>query len=259
MKIAQYDTDLTDFQWKILSRHLPKPARTGRPRSCLRRVINSILYVAKSGCPWRLLPNDFPDWKTVYHHFRVWSRSGMWEKLHAMLCQWIRKLNGRKRRPTVAVIDSQTIRSAGHGGPVGYYAAKKTKGRKRFICVDTLGLIIGLFIGQADLPERAGAEKLLAPVFGKLRLKKIFADGSFSGPGFAAWVRQIDPRCEAEIVKRSDDVRGFTVLPKRWVVERTFAWLLHHRRLVRDYEKSFHSARAFVWIASTRILLNQYS
>ena len=259
MKIAQYDTDLTDFQWRIIFRELPEPARTGRPRTCLRRVINAILYVTKSGCPWRLLPNDFPAWKSVYHHFHVWSRSGMWEKLHAMLCQWIRELMGRKRRPTAAVIDSQTVRSAGHGGPVGYDAAKKTKGRKRFICVDTLGLIIGLFIGQADLPERSGAEKLLAPVLGQQSLKKIFADGGFSGPVFASWVRQISPRCEVEIVRRSDAVRGFTVLPKRWVVERTFAWLLHHRRLVRDYEKSIHSARSFVWIASTRILLNQYS
>lgn len=259
MKIAQYDTSLTDFQWEVIFPVLPKPARTGRPRTCLRKVINAILYVTKSGCQWRLLPTEFPSWKTVYHHFRAWSGSGFWEKLNTMLHEHLRALLGRNKKPSAAVIDSQTVRSAGHGGLVGYDAAKKTKGRKRFICVDTLGLIIGLFVGQACVPERDGAKELMANVLGRYALTKIFADGGFSGPGFASWVRQQSSQAEVEIIKRSDLIRGFAVLPKRWVVERTFAWLLHHRRLVRDYEKSVASARSFVWIASIRIMLNQYS
>ena len=259
MKIARYDTNLTDFHWRILRPLLPQAARTGRPRTCLRSVIDAILYITKSGCPWRLLPNDLPVWKTVYHHFRAWSRSGLWERIAAMLSRCLRKISGRKARPSAAVIDSQTVRSAGHGGSVGYDAGKKTKGRKRFICVDTLGMIVGLFIGKADLPEREGAQELLTEVLGYQPLEKIFADGGFSGSAFANWVGGIGRGCKVEIIKRSDTAKGFHILPKRWVVERTFAWLMHHRRLVRDYERSVGSAKAFVWVAAVRIMLNQYS
>lgn len=176
-----------------------------------------------------------------------------------MLREHLRGLLGHHKTPSAAVIDSQTVRSAGHGGSVGYDAAKRTKGRKRFICVDTLGLIIGLFVGQADLPERDGAKELMAEVLATYRLKKVFADGGFSGPAFASWVRQQSSQTIVEIIKRSDLIKGFVALPKRWVVERTFAWLLQHRRLVRDYEKSVESARSFVWIAAIRVMLNQYS
>lgn len=259
MKIAFYETDLTDFQWRMVFPLLPRAASTGRPRTCLRLVFNAILYVTKSGCPWRLLPKEFPVWKTVYHHFRQWSRDGSWEKLSTTLRGLLRVLLGRMKQPSAAIIDSQTVRSAGHGGTTGYDAAKKTKGRKRFICVDTLGLIIGLFVGQANVPEREGAKQLLAEVFQEHRLQKIWADGGFSGPEFAAWVRQMSPLSEIEIVKRPSVAKGFHVLPKRWVVERTFAWLLHHRRLIRDYEKTLASAKAFVFAASVRLMLNQYS
>ena len=259
MKIAEYETSLTDFQWKILVPLLPKKARTGRPRTCLRRVVDAVLYMVKSGCPWRLLPKDFPSWKTVYHHFWAWSRSGLLEAINTVLRESLRKLAGKKKRPSAAVIDSQSVRAAAHGGKVGYDAGKKTKGRKRFLCVDTLGLILGLFLTSADTPERAGAKNLLAPVLKEHRLRKIWADGGFTGKEFAHWVREQRPQTEVEIIKRSDSVKGFTVLPKRWVVERTFAWLHHHRRLVRDYEKTVASAKAFVFAAAIRIMLNQYS
>jgi transposase len=259
MKIALYDTCLTDFQWEIVRPLLPDAATTGRPRTCLRQVIDAIFYLTKSGCQWRLLPNEFPKWKTVYHHFRAWSRGDCWETINAALRDALRQLQGKKTTPSAASIDSQTVRAAAHCGKVGYDAAKKTKGRKRFICVDTLGLILGVFLTTADTPERAGARELLEPVLREHRLEKIWADGGFSGPEFALWVSQQRTETIVEIIKRSDAAKGFEVLPKRWVVERTFAWLLHHRRLVRDYEKTVASAQAFVYLAAIRIMLNQFS
>ncbi|MGC1479794.1 MAG: IS5 family transposase [Chthoniobacterales bacterium] len=259
MQFAEYQTDLTDFQWEILRPLLPKKARTGRPRTCLRRVVDAVLYMTKSGCPWRLLPKEFPCWKTVYHHFWVWSRSGLLETLHAFFRESLRKLAGKKKQPSAAVIDSQTVRAAAHGGTVGYDAGKKTKGRKRFLCVDTLGLILGVFIAPADTPERAGAMELLRPVLKEHRLKKIWADGGFTGEPFANWVHTESADTRVEIIRRCDSTQGFKVLPKRWVVERTFGWLHHQRRLVRDYEKTISSAKAFVFLAAIRIMLNQYS
>lgn len=259
MNIAPYNTCLTDFQWEIVKPLLPEAAKTGRPRTCLREVIDAIFFLTKSGCQWRLLPNEFPNWKTVYHHFRVWSRGDLWEVINAALRDALRELQGKKTTPSAAVIDSQTVRAVAHGGKVGYDAGKKTKGRKRFLCVDTLGLILGVFLTSADTPERAGARDLLKPVLQEHHLVKIWADGGFSGPDFAQWVAQQRENTVVEIIKRSDTANGFEVLPRRWVVERTFAWLLHHRRLVRDYEKTVASAKAFVLLAAIRIMLNQYS
>jgi len=259
MKLPQYETCVTDFQWHIISPLLPSARRRGRPRTCLRRVLNAILYVLKSGCPWRMLPKDFPAWKTVYHHFRAWSRSDLLESINACLRRALRSLIGRNSSPSAGAIDSQTVRSNPHGGQVGYDAGKKTKGRKRFICVDVLGWILGVAILPANTPERCGAKKLLSSMLRKFKLKKIWADGGFSGPEFANWVEKESPRCVVEIVKRIADKPGFNILPRRWVVERTFAWLVNNRRLVRDYEKSETSARGWVFLAMIRLMLNQYS
>ena len=182
MKISPYDTCLTDFQWEIVKPLLPEAAKTGRPRTCLREVIDAIFFLTKSGSQWRLLPNEFPNWKTVYHHFRVWSQGDLWEVINAALRDALRKLQGKKTTPSAAVIDSQTVRSAAHGGKVGYDAGKKTKGRKRFLCVDTLGLILGVFLTSANTPERAGAKDLLKTVLKEHHLLKIWADGGFSHP-----------------------------------------------------------------------------
>lgn len=258
MKIAFYETSLTDFQWRIIEPLLPKPAKTGRPPVCLRSVCDAILYMVKCGCPWRLLPNDFPAWRTVYGHFRKWTISGLVKKIHHRLRDTLREFLGRDKTPSAGIIDSQTVRSAAHGGVVGFDAGKKTKGRKRFLCVDTLGYIIDLFVCPADQPERAGAKNLLAPTLKKRHLGKLWADGGFSGQEFADWVKETGHGTDMEIVRRCDSARGFKVLPKRWVVERTFGWLMHHRRLVRDYEKTVESAEAFVFLAATRIMLNQF-
>jgi transposase len=259
MKIAQYPTCVSDFQWHILSSMLPKARRLGRPRTCLRRVLNAVLFVLKSGCPWRMLPKDFPAWKTVYHHFRAWSRSGILAAINACLRKMVRRLEGRSNNPSAGIIDSQSVRSDGHGGLVGYDAGKKIKGRKRFVCVDTLGMLLGVAITPANVPERAGAKELLQPILRTQRLGKIWADGGFSGPEFSNWVSCQRSSTKVEIVKRISENAGFHILPKRWVVERTFAWIVQNRRLVRDYERSPQCAAAWVFLAMIRVMINRYS
>jgi putative transposase len=149
-------------------------------------VSDAIFYVIKSGCPWRMLPREFPAWKTVYHHFRLWARSGLLEVVNSRLRKMLRRFEGKKPRPSAAVIDSQSVRSDRHGGPVGYDAGKKIKGRKRFVCVDTMGWLLGVVVAAANVPERTGAKELLQTVLQKNPLKTIWADGGFSGPEFAA-------------------------------------------------------------------------
>jgi transposase len=170
----------------------------------------------------------------------------------------VRKASGKRARPTACILDSQTVRSADHGGEVGYDAAKKTKGRKRHLLVDTLGLLLGVWITPASTPERAGAQGLLARVLvAYAGLRKRWVDGGYTGPEFAAWVRTLRPKLEVEVVRRSDDLSGFKVLPRRWVVERTFGWLMKQRRLVRDYEQTESSAAAMVQIAMIHIMLRR--
>lgn len=258
MKIAAYDTDLTDAQWTLVEPMLPPPQRLGRPRTDLRRILNALLYVAKAGCQWRLLPKEFPAWQTVYHVFRKWTREHVWEALNARLRALVRGRAGKRSRPTAAILDSQSVKSDPHGGAVGYDAAKKIKGRKRHLLVDTLGLLLGVHVTPASTPERAGAQALLArvlPWFIWLRL--LWVDGGYTGTAFAAWVRDLRPKLAVTVVKRSDKASGFTVLPRRWVVERTFGWLMRHRRLVRDYETSTASAEAFVLLAMIRIQIRR--
>jgi transposase len=258
MQIAIYDTDVTDAQWKLLERLLPSAKRRGRPRTPLREVFNAVLYVAKSGCPWRLLPKSFPPWKTVYHHFRHWSRDNTWSALNDVLRARVRSRHGKKCRPKAAVLDSQTVRSDCHGGDVGYDAGKKTKGRKRFLLVDTLGMVLGVSVQPANTQERAGALALLAMVLPFFTwLRKLWVDGGYAGPDFAQAVREHRPKLEVEVIKRGDDTSGFKVLPRRWVVERTFGWLMRHRRLVRDYERTDNSATAWIHVAMIRIMLRR--
>ena len=162
MKIAAYDTALTPAQWHRLRRFLPAAKTHGRPRTDLQAVFNAILYLVKTGAQWRLLPKNFPPWQTVYHHFRQWSRSGLLARLNHRLRAKVRRAVGKYAQPTAASLDSQTVRASAHVGHVGYAAAKKTKGRKRFLLVDTLGLVLGAGVEPADCPERKGARALLA-------------------------------------------------------------------------------------------------
>lgn len=258
MKNAIYDTSLTDAQWEYLQPMLPKPAKRGRPRTELRLVIDAVLYQVKGGIPWRLLPHDFPPWQTVYDIFRKWTLNHLWAALNDTLRTLVRKAEGRDSQPTAAILDSQSVKSAGHGGDVGYDAAKRIKGRKRHLLVDTLGLVLGVAVTPASTPERDGAQAVLArPLAWFTRLRRLWVDGGYTGATFAEWVKERRPQLEVEVVKRSDDTSGFKVLPRRWVVERTFGWFMQHRRLVRDYEKTESSAEAFVYLAMIRIQLRR--
>ena len=258
MKKATYDTNLTDAQWAYLQPLLPQPAKRGRRPIDRRRILEAILYLVKCGCPWRYLPADFPHWKTVYHVFRQWIANHCWVVIHDTLRVLVRHASGKRSRPTAAILDSQTVKSAGHGGQVGYDAAKRIKGRKRHLLVDTLGLIMGVAVTPADTTERDGAQLLLGRVLGWFTwLRILWVDGGYTGEAFAQWVKGLRPKLEVEVVKRSDDLKGFKVLPHRWVVERTFGWLMRQRRLVRDYETTEASAEAWIYIAMIRIQLRR--
>lgn len=258
MKIAQYDTNLTDAQWAYLKPMLSKPAKRGRPPADRRRIIDAILYLVKCGCPWRYLPADFPKWKTVYHVFRQWIANHQWAALNDALRVLVRKANAKRSRPTAAILDSQSVKSDGHGGPVGYDAGKQIKGRKRHLLVDTLGLVLGVTVTPANTTERDGAQLLLGRVLGWFTwLRILWVDGGYTGQTFAQWVKGLRPNLTVEVVKRCDAAKGFKVLPRRWVVERTFGWLMRHRRLVRDYETTQTSAEAWIYIAMIRIQLRR--
>jgi len=258
MKIAFYDSNLTDAQWSLREPMLPIRRKRGRPPTDRRRVIDAILYVLKGGIQWRLLPAEFPPCKTVFHIFRRWTLDNTWEALNARLRALVRASEGKDCRPTAAIVDSQSVKSDPHGGVVGYDAAKRIKGRKRHLLVDTLGLLLGVLVTPANLPEREGAQSLLARTlgwFGWLRL--LWVDSGYNGEAFAQWVKSVRAPLEVQVVKRSDDTQGFKVLPRRWVVERTFGWLMRQRRLVRDYETTETSAQAWVYLAMLRIQLRR--
>jgi transposase len=258
MKIAFYDTDLTDSQWEVLSPMLPKRSKLGRPPTNRRVIINAIFYVLKGGIQWRLLPKDFPSWKTVYHVFRKWCLDQTWEMINAQLRGEVRQAEDKEVMPTAAILDSQSVKSDSHGGKVGFDAGKKIKGRKRHLLVDTLGLLLGVSVTPASTQEREGAQSVLGKVLHRFTsLRRLWVDGGYTGEPFAQWVKTLNPKIQVEVVKRSDDVSGFKVLPRRWVVERTFAWLMQNRRLVRDYEKAAKSAEAWVNLALIRIQLRR--
>jgi len=258
MKSAKYGSSLTDAQWEYLKPMLPKPSKRGRPRTDLRQVLDAIFYVVKGGIQWRYLPADFPPWQTVYGIFRRWKLSHFWAALNDALRILVRKAQGKRSQPTAAILDSQSVKSAGHGGPVGFDAGKRIKGRKRHLLIDTLGLVLGVVVTPADTTERDGGKAVLGRVLGWLAsLRLLWVDGGYTGDTFANWVKALRAKLAVEVVKRSDDVRGFKVLPRRWVVERTFGWLMYQRRLVRDYERTISSAEAWIYIAMIRIQLRR--
>ena len=254
----RYTTDLTDAQWQLIHYCFPQPSRTGRPRQhTYRELLNAVFYVVRTACQWRNLPTDFAPWPTVYHYFRQWKRAGLWEQIHTHLREHLRQVEGRRRHPTAAIIDSQSVKSTECSAERGYDAGKKVNGRKRHVLVDTLGLVLLVRVLPANLQDRVAARQLLAQFFGqpsRPRVRHIWADGGYVGP-LVAWAFELW-RCTIEIVKRTE-AHVFKVLPRRWVVERTFGWLGRYRRLNRDYERQAQTGEALVYVAMIRLMLTR--
>jgi len=257
-----YPSNLTRAQYEVLSELLPAAKPGGRPRSVdLWEILNAILYVLVEGCRWRSLQGDFPPWQTVYTYFRNWRLDGTWIAIHDQLHEWVRIEAERHPSPSEAVIDSQSVKSAaGVHQQVGFDGGKLIKGRKRFLTVDTLGLVLRVFVSAANLGEREGGKRVLKRVkrMGKKvsRLTTIWVDGGFDGAPFLMWVMNVC-RWIVEIVLRPEQTKGFVLLKKRWVVERTFGWLMGCRRLVRDYELLPESSETLIYLAMIRIMVRR--
>lgn len=254
----RYTTDLTDAKWQLIEYCFPKRSRTGRPRQhTYRELLNALFYLARTACQWRNLPKDFAPWRTVYHYFRLWKRTGLLEAIHVHLREHVRLGDGRKRHASAGILDSQSVKSTECSDARGYDAGKKVNGRKRHLLVDTLGLVLMVLVLPANLQDRDGAKQLLKAFFGRSRrrcLKHLWADGGYTG-ALVAWAQRLW-RCTLQIVKRTD-AHAFRVLPRRWVVERTFGWLGRYRRLNRDYERQAQTGETMVYVAMIQLMLSR--
>ncbi|MDQ4146720.1 MAG: IS5 family transposase [Pseudomonadota bacterium] len=254
---TSYATDMTDAEWEIIAPHINQDPKIGSPRDvCMRCVMNALFYIDRTGCQWNLLPKDLPNYGTVYYYFRKWRDDGTFERLNPALRRMVRKRAGRDSEPSLAIVDSQSVKTTAVGGDVGFDAHKQVKGRKRHILVDILGLLLVVVVTNASIQDTNSAAMIATRVQGKLpRIRKIIADQGYKQQ-FIAWFFTT-LQWMVEIVQRNPHIKGFDVLPKRWIVERTFAGFGLYRRLSKDYEYYTMSSEAMIYLASIRLMVKR--